>query len=199
MWIYDGIIGKSEQPDIFQQCKGSLLVMGSARCLWDDLARFDHIHSGERMSVNWSSFSYKGKIDHICSVHSDIIHLIKGYHDYKLRNIDGPPVCRTHGQHNIPGVDIVWDIEDGGGSSSLFGVLVGLCLGFTKIVLAGVPLDNSGHYFDPPISCGDDFSARHVMHAWRNKIDNSFKDRVRSLSGNTRKWLGEPTEAWLNG
>jgi hypothetical protein len=66
-------------------------------------------------------------------------------------------------------------------------------LGYEEIVLAGIPMDNAGHYFDPPW-VATDLADSAVATVWREARDRVFDGRVKSLSGNTRDWLGAPVE-----
>ena len=75
--------------------------------------------------------------------------------------------------------------------------MIGLALGYNKIILAGVPLDGSGHFFDPPDKETKQFSGQNIDLEWKWANDKYIKGRVKSLSGRTKEWFGEPTEDWL--
>lgn len=101
-------------------------------------------------------------------------------HDYHFDEITGEKAFRTHG------------------SSSLFGTLAALFMGYKRIVLAGCPLDTEGHYyFEPradtlgPIWLGFDFMA------WLDFAELPEAAKVRSMSGYTAKMIGEATKEWL--
>ncbi len=91
------------------------------------------------------------------------------------------------------GVNAYWPGAEVGATSGCFGALVGLMLGYTEIVLAGIPMDNGGHFFDPPWYTTD-MEDKTVHRQWGWARDNVFKGRVTSLSGYTRKWLGAPQQ-----
>ena len=82
------------------------------------------------------------------------------------------------------------------GTSPLSACYVGLELGYDQILLAGVPLDDSGHYFDPEDihtnRFHQDFYKQEAELKWWKAAMNDFEERVKSLSGNTRKLLGGP-------
>jgi len=62
-------------------------------------------------------------------------------------------------------------------SSGLNAVYCGLDLGYSEIVVCGVPLDNSGHYFDPPwLQTAFDRNAGHLSGC-------SFDENVYFMSG----------------
>ena len=82
------------------------------------------------------------------------------------------------------------------GSSALPACYVGLALGYESILLAGVPLDDTGHFFDPPEDHHlrkdrkwSNFTNEAQEYIWRNaRLDG----RVKSFSGRSREWLGGP-------
>ena len=103
---------------------------------------------------------------------------------------------------NLPisnhGLDCIWDIErSGAGSSGLLACMIGLALGYDKIILAGVPLDDSGHFFDIP-DVRTSFNALNIQLEWKDADQKYLKGRVKSLSGYSAKWLGEVPQEWLN-
>jgi len=101
-----------------------------------------------------------------------------------------PCVTVSHTPH--PGVDQVVPKPAQGiaGTSSLYAVRVALSLGYPRIVLAGIPMDNSGRFFDPPWA----------TYIWPHEVDrgpwelankHEFEGRVTSVSGWTAQLLGE--------
>jgi hypothetical protein len=75
------------------------------------------------------------------------------------------------------------------GSSALLGVQAAIeRLGYARIILAGCPLRGRNHDGN---DYWQDFSAGWIAH--RNDLGN----RVRSMSGWTREFLGGPTASWL--
>lgn len=94
--------------------------------------------------------------------------------------------------------DFIWGIEKGGGGTSgLFGAILALALGYDKVVLAGIPLDDQGHFYDPPDKTSGGFKSSFIRNEWKKVKEIYFNDRIRSLSGWTREFLGEPDDAWL--
>lgn len=189
--IFERLGGAGESPRRLGAHRGPLLILGGGRCVWEDLARV-RPWGGEIMAVNDIGSHYPGRIKHWCSLHPQYF---EGWLKYRLGHCYGEsqPV-HTHAIKASPAVETVWPRAAGGGTSGGFAPLVGLMLGYDPIVLAGIPLDSSGHYFDPPwavCNLGD----RHLQIEWRQLAERYFKGRVTSLSGRTRAWLGAP--AWL--
>ena len=177
-----------------------LVVCGGARSVWDDLLTLNV--SGENpngfdvMTVNDVTMHYDGKITHVYS--NDARWLpkwIAARRDLITRKYGGIQYvhsCGTGARYNWP-----WP---GNGSSGLGAVYTGLAMGYSTIVLCGIPLDDAGHYFDPPWK-RTNFS-REVgnqtngdLQYWANAKRTVFdvvkpKACVRSQSGRTRELLG---------
>lgn len=67
-----------------------------------------------------------------------------------------------------------------------------LAMQYERVIVAGVPLDRSGHFFDPPPDmggCDEDYAV--FASAWHESVDD-FAGRVKSMSGVTREILGAP-------
>jgi hypothetical protein len=88
-------------------------------------------------------------------------------------------------------VDFVWALEGWPPCSGLFGAVVALAMGYAPVILAGCPEDDGGHFYDPPGESGDYLSGGNAA-AWLWHREQVFAGRVKSLSGRTREWLGEP-------
>lgn len=97
----------------------------------------------------------------------------------------------VYSRADAPGVDVCWSAPiDWHGSSGLYAVWVALQLGFTNILLAGIPIDASPHYY------GEDAPALgrflpHYREGWLN-AQKDLDGRVRSMSGWTKELLGGP-------
>lgn len=188
--------GAGDPPSLLGTRSGPLLVIGGGRTVWADLAAAAGPDlkrwKGEILAVNDVGAHYHHKIAHWATLHPGYM---PGWMDYRLGHCYGnrEPVV-THAQRPHPGIDCAWRLANVGGTSGLFACYVGLMLGYGEIALAGVPIDNAGHYFDPP-GAATDFADRATGIAWEAARDGIFAGRVTSLSGNTRAWLGPP--AWL--
>ena len=69
-----------------------------------------------------------------------------------------------------------------GAGSAMYGIQLGIHLGYDKIILVDCPLD--------------DYCA-----AYQEGFNEAFpliKDKVRSMSGFTKELFGEPTDDWIN-
>lgn len=80
------------------------------------------------------------------------------------------------------------------GCSGLGAAVVGLCLGYHQVVLAGCPLDEKGHYYDAPwvkTSLERQFPGKDPR-LWADVARKVFDGKVKSLSGRTKDLLGGP-------
>jgi hypothetical protein len=95
------------------------------------------------------------------------------------------------------GFDFYWSKRPPGwdGTGGLFAAKIALAMGFERIVLCGIPMDDSGHWY----SKNDDTRGLEIfIQPW---VDFATRldviNRVRSLSGRTRQLLGAPTREFL--
>jgi len=187
-----------------------LVIVGSGRCVWDDLEKLYPI-TADVMCINDMIPFYPGDIHHICSFDGPM--LAKWWDarrpPYKKMF---PMIPRWHTADN--GMPVgrkaeVWEFK-GGGTSGLLACVVGLNIGYENIVLCGVPIDNSGHFWEAPpgiweAPIGRTNFQREVTRRngtlkargdnrrfWGNAADNIFEGRIKSMSGFTKELLGSP-------
>lgn len=186
-WEHLGVRGQGDLPPIAGQFTGPLLVCASGRTLWEDLARYPH--RGHVMAVNWAGCHLPLRVDHWISLHPDMLVHWLGLHR-AMRGHEGH--VWSHAQRPWPGVEFAWDLELQPACSGFMAALVGLALGYAPVVLAGCPETLDGHYYDPPGQPGTYTTNAGHDAMWLGARDRVFAGRVRSLSGRTRDWLGEP-------
>lgn len=188
--IWARLGGTDFVPAMLGRRSGPLLILGGGRCAWED---YGHVRpwKGEIMAVNDIGAHLHDTVAHWVSLHPEYL---PGWRNYRQRHCYGNgqvPIC--HSQLVAEGVDVTWRLGNLGGTSGLYACFIGLMLGYTEIVLAGIPMDNSGHYFDPPWTQQTGFSDDHATKlSWEWAKVEIFGDRVRSLSGWTRDILGAP-------
>ena len=173
-----------------------LIILGGARCVWEDCEKvMPQIRSPSWhvMTVNDIVMHATFHVKHAYSNHADLLeHWVKGRHPPKKSKF-GTPMKHT-GNNETCGA--TWWPLPMHGTSSLNAVYVGLMMGYGEIILGGIPLDDSGHYFDPPW-VESNFTKEvpereHGPRFWENAARKVFHGRVRSLSGRTRDLLGSP-------
>lgn len=193
-------------PKIAGAYKGKgLVVCGDAACIWDDLERFDcATYTGrggiakegfDFLTVNKLVEVFPGSVEHCFSNEpSLLLKFIAARRSEYAREFEKP----KHTHAISPGASWVWPLG-GHGTSSLGAVLVGLAMYDGPIVLCGIPLDDGPHNGEPPWRRTAFASAEAAGNVntgmnshWKKAIELAFDGRVRSMSGRTREWLGEP-------
>ena len=183
-------------PDIAGKYHGILIIASGGRCVWDDLEKAgmakNHDEFPHVMVVNDMIMYYPGKIEHAYSNnHSYIPRWVNARRDQLVTKYGIP----KHTHSNKKGGKHTWPWP-GHGTSSLNAVYTGLALGYDEIWLCGVPLDDTGHWFEPPwIKSNFVAEVRDrdgTIKYWGNARDHIFNGQVKSFSGRTKELLGEP-------
>lgn len=186
IWVALGGSGKT--PSALGRSKGPLLILGGGANVWQDFAKV-RPWKGEIMAVNDVGQYLHEPLRHWVTLHPEFM---PGWRYFRERHLYSAGYSLTcHSSKMVTGIDIAWSIQNLGGSSGLYAAFIALLLGYTEIVLAGVPMDNTQHFFDPPWY-GHDLGDRANEIVWREAQTNYFAGRVKSLSGRTREWLGAP-------
>ncbi len=173
----------------------AILIVGDGGNVFDDLEAFWDLN--EDCDV--------GCINNIARVYPcDFQHFFAGdSHDADMREVCvslNDKEVLTHCYNPMSETFAVrWFKENIGwlGTTAMFATIAALCLGYYRIILAGVPLDTSGRWYEAE---EDKIGSDHGVHLWRWR---QFRFRpwayfVRSMSGNTAEILGRPTLEWLN-
>lgn len=203
--VFTLMTGRHPTPRLAGRYAGrSLLVAGSARGVWEDLALFGRVDDGawDVMALNVMGAFYPGRLEHWASLHPEHV---GGLARLRRDVVDGR---ETHFHTSRPFMPAperpaegarpwhAWAFANLGGTTGAFAALVGLGLGYDRVVLAGVPMDNSGHFYDAPWVRGTGtfaFGDPNYQTVWCELRDRVFEGRVTSLSGRTRDWLGAPS------
>jgi hypothetical protein len=162
-----------------------LVVMGSAPCLEEDLERilgglhnaplYDFCAVGLDCADRWL-----GRIEHAVSYHPKEFPAFRERRAAAGGNLDY--IQHSHGA--VSGLEIrVWPYFSPSGSSAMLGVEAGLGMGYDRIVVAGVLLQDGGY--------------RRFQEGWKVRL-KKIKEKTRAMSGFPRELLGEPTGEWLN-
>lgn len=192
-------IPAAQYPPYVDTETGPCLVVAGARCVWNDIRPFYADYGGkfggkfDVICVNDVGMHFPGPVKHLYSNNHIYLPLWKAARRDQFVSTYGP-IQLTHSQ--IQGGDVTWPWP-GSGTSSLSAVYTALALGYDQIILCGIPLDDSGHYFDMPEKKSS--FTREVppkgdgrLKYWADARDRVFTDKVRSMSGRTRDLLGAP-------
>ena len=178
-------------PAIAGTRSGRALVVGCGRCVWDDLAQVSD--DRDVITINEMVTHFPGRVRDAYSNDSEQLpHWLASRRrayvqqwgaDTALHTVPAQPGAASSGC-------VVWPFPPHG-SSGLCGTYVVIGLGYDDILLAGMPLDDSGHYFDPPW-VKSNFLREAQERIWLQARDQVFEGRVKALSGRPRDWLGGP-------
>lgn len=191
-------IESQTMPRVAGKFSGPLLICGSGRCLWDDLERLGE-WPGDMMCVNLCGIFIPRKPQHWVSLHADFFQWMLplrqqlGDVTFSAEGVHVGHVIHTHSIQHCAGVMHVWPklfVPPGEGGSGMGAIRIGFGLGYESCVLAGMPMDGSGYFYDPPQPTHNHTG---FFDAVRNAhISGELRGRVKSLSGRTRELLGAP-------
>lgn len=171
-------------------------MLGGGSCLHDDIGAYLGPINGV-VACNDAGTVWPGNLAAWVSLHPQHF-VVKKW----LADRQGPPakrifghsgsenkaVLRGRGPDGLEFTDYQFPGQDRSGSSGLFAAKVALIdLGFDRVVLCGVPMDRRPHFFDRE----DWKSAEGFRSAWL-AVPQTYRDRMRSMSGWTRVLLGSP-------
>jgi hypothetical protein len=173
-------ISKNQFP-IKTKYSGELLIVGSGRCVWDDLDRGNngtYYYVPDVMCINDMIMHFPGVVKHAYSNDYKMLpHWVSARRPRYKKDLSESII-----QHSC---NSGWPWP-GHGSSGLNAVYTGLALGYDSITLVGIPLDDSGHYFDPPwkkTNFTKEVPERDgQVKYWQFAINNIFNGKVKSLS-----------------
>lgn len=203
-WELNGIRGRGQTPP---RCAGNFsglaLVIATGRCAWEDIEAFDIPRRKPAIiAVNNMILDYHDRVHHACSLHAEEPPLwvrLRGQYGCDSNHVS-THAYRKSSDPQVMDCDYIWDIVGSAlaGTSTLFAVAVALALGYSKVVVAGAPLDGTGHYYDPPKRETRQFMGN-CRQEWVNAHEYFFNGRVRSMSGFTMDLLGYPSQDWIDG
>jgi hypothetical protein len=195
-------------PEIAGAYKGkSLVICGDALGVWDDLEAFGCRSDKGRGSVakdGWDFMTinkmvevFPGNIEHCYSNEPSALNrFIAARRDEYRREFSAP----RHSHSISAGCSWLWPFG-GHGTSSLGGALVAIGLGYERIVLCGIPLDDGPHNGEPywrkcrfATSEAAGSVRKDENSHWIRARDVAFEGKVRSMSGRTKTWLGDAAE-----
>jgi hypothetical protein len=195
------------------------LVVGCARGVWDevnraqDLCDFHAVYCIKQMGVHWP-----GTFQVWATLHPESM---CGENDYKInfiaeREAKGlpngyeivAPLKEELGTHGEQGrvtrrVSYRYKGMTGSAGSGLYGAKVALDDGFDRIVLAGIPMDKAaGHFLMGSKNShgqirGQYWLGRDEFTDGYLKMIPHMRGKVKSMSGDTMRILGQPTPEWL--
>lgn len=194
-WVPPG--APSEDLPRIKATKKIAIVCGSARCLWDDLAELEGVDA-DLVAVGFSGMALPRRPVHWVSQHAFDFQWMLPYLKRGRVLTDSGLFVRhieTHSNRACACVLHVWpkSVMPDRGSSGESAARVSLAMGYERVILAGVPLDDQGHFYDPPpgLMGASYYNYSTYVKSWESSAAE-FAGRVRSVSGLTRDLLGAP-------
>ena len=144
------------------------------------------------MTVNKMVETLPGHIEH---AYSNEPRLLKKFIDARRNEYSKEFSGPSHTHSGNKGAKWIWP-HGGWGTSGLGACIVAIGLGYSEIVICGMPLDNGPHNGEPPwrkcrfetAEAADQVNGNPPMH-WQNAMELAFDGKVTSMSGRTRQWL----------
>lgn len=189
-----------------------LLAVGSAPCAYEDVTKAKALYPhAEVMLINGA-----------CTMFEDAGHMLAGhtvratdFFNARQSAFPNAKPVRVHAnwvmigkapKRDFPCVTDWWDgTFSSGATSAGKAALIGLALGFDKVILCGCPMDGSGYSFEEAkvpqdAACqriGDSrMQDRSTIKRYRERLvslaQTEFKGKVFSMSGFTQLHLGAP-------
>jgi len=194
-WLRDeGFKANKDLPEVAGAFSGDCVVIASGRCVWGDLENVN-IYNADVLVVNDIGMHLPCEIRHWFSMHGDQIPTWVTARGFRYKGYDSRLMTHSCGYQSH--VQHVWPWP-GHGTSGLNAIYTALGLGYESVTVAGMPLDDSGHYFDPPdesslLRYGEkhawtNFNREAKESIWENACKQVFNGRVRFLSGRAEDW-----------
>lgn len=189
---------------IGQRCDVSLaLVIGSAACVYEDLAGVYSLLDGVRpayiLSVNdfacqWAGYeAWDSSLDAFVTFHAE---KLAGWRNKRIElGLPEPGVWITAPRRPLPDFPVE-TVPNWGGSSAFLAVSAAINhFGADKIIVAGVPLCYKTSHFDKPKPFTAAGTYRRGWLTQKKLLDG----RLKSMSGWTAEQYGMPSREWING
>lgn len=172
------------------------LILGGASCLHKDFAELKALGIGDKITgvfaCNDAGYEWAGELTGWVTLHPE-----KFNSWIKKRGANGFPPALELFSHRQPKPHIAPELtvtdylmpgQAATGSSGLFAAKVALIdKGYDNVLLCGIPMDPLPHFYDDK----NWNSAKSFRSRW-SSIDIEIRERMRSMSGWSRDFLGGP-------
>lgn len=169
---------------------GELLIVSTGHTCIADLAAYKG--TGDVMGVKEVGMTLF-PMHHWFSGHCEFWDVWEEVRRIQARNLRAETEAIEPVLHCKQGGDrLPWPINGAWGQDTgLSATILGVLLGYDRVILAGMPADGGGHFYPWTIRRPHE----HVQAygpAWTRLRDEFFEGKVTSLSGNTKEILGTP-------
>lgn len=182
---------------------GVLLVVGSAKCVYEDVRRARQLRPDAHVLAINEAGGAIADIEHLLAGHCE---KAGQYLAYRRRKFPNAKSCFVHASYRdgrmMPGsVTHCWRHVATGGTSAWKAVRIGKAMGYEEIILCGCPMDNSGYFFAEEqtgivvdcdrIGLGEGRMYDNYRRTFAKRAQEEGQN-VYSMSGYSRELLGEP-------
>lgn len=179
----------------------TILIMGDGATVLDDIDEWYKLAEGivpyDTFCVNYSALICPHKIQHFGAGDAHMPDM------QRVAQQVPKDVIKHAWNPGSVGFDVRWVRNGRGGwngTSANLALKIALALDYTRIILAGCPMDNSGNWYRPLIKQNDikyNKDHRHHLWKWCEIAVRPIGRFIRSMSGNTKDLFGQPTREWL--
>jgi hypothetical protein len=193
----------------------TVLITGDGRCLAKDIKEFlSWKIPHDLYAVNRSLVFHDRQVDHWAAV--DIEECTWFTSNLAKHHEEKKPIIRHSigGETQSPGFrglglfDVYWqmdfDFENEfqrrifTGNTGYFAILTSLVMGYKKIIIAGMPLDNNSHWYEQEEEPGPHWSSLTYMQWMDFKLKHPLAGCVKSMQGYSAFILGQATKEWAS-
>ena len=185
--------GLIDLPSCFNKHSGCVKIIGGGRLMWEDLQKAEKFEA-DTISVNCAGFVLPFPVTHLFSWHHKQISAIKDFR--RAEWVDCK--AQVHSVKSYNNIDHVWKFNGSKSASGMSAVDLAWLLGYRKIILIGIPMDNSGYFYKASDMVNQNFFDKDRTREV-GELKGMYGDALKSMSGNTRACFGEPTETWYDG
>lgn len=131
-------------PAWSEPCSGTLLIIGSARCVYDDVKAAEALGPCARFLINGAALLFE-HAEHWLIGHGEKAPNFRGARDAVFET----PIKFIHGSvrgdTNPAYFTHLWEKVSTGGTSAWKAVRIGKAMGYDRLILCGCPIDDSGY------------------------------------------------------
>ena len=181
--------------------KDVLLIMGDGSGVLKDVGEWYGLAEGvvpyDTMCINYSAMICPHPCQHFAAGDAHMPDM------QKVASKLPDTVVKHAWNPGCVGFDVRWVRNGRGGwngTSANLALKIGLALDYTRIVLAGCPMDNSGNWYRDSLPVNDIKKHKdHRAHLWKwtEMATRPIGRFIRSMSGNTADLFGRPSREWL--
>lgn len=189
-------------PPWLRPVGGTLLVVGSAACVFDDLKRARAVRPHAHVLLINGAAQLVRDAQHVLAGHCEKAHLFMAARQRKFP--DAPPVyVHASVRSGKPMPECVthrWRGVATGATSAWKAVRIGKAMGYEEVILCGCPMNDSGYAPGESDGIGHDCARiglgqgrmyQNYRDSFRRKAAGEG-ERVYSMSGYSRELLGAP-------